>query len=843
MHFAFFRLDFAFFLAGSRFSPFSCIYLDCFDAECSNLDFSDAECSNLGLSWPNLDFSDAEWPFFAEMSAEENNGETRSESTSIYSTLGDEEIATMAAEQAERKAKPIISTFFRAVYRPRCARMLGDLFFLHVPTLESAKAMNYDNLSAKLNAKRSLDVCSRVLLRVIALLNSRNRNTPVITGSVHTKIFLASYLIVSHPDRVFEAEDDLTRALQETTEPMIDAFEGFMRLSKDGVAWQDVRDAQGRDLSTLLCRYLRSFKAWKTVDERRLLERLKHAITQLEIALAAISGEHAHADVVAQMRIQITRLRDRVVLVAGQAALDEYDRERAQQRADEEARQSQVMEGEFGAAGMTNEQLAHELLIDPEFRLQDTLDEPAADDNRLIHTRIRTSLRAEFWEQLYADLCKPPPIPLTRLFTVLDEVKGSMQIVCKDLPAEDLTRIGNMIDLERTTLEIGNGEIDLGRCENLVASVVDVLVSSNESNQESARAAEMLAAWDKVRADLREASVVGSTEAQQPPPASTPQERMASAVRAAVRFVIDRLYLMRVDTANRKLRAIAPVIATNGIDYERAHFERKLQSGALTLATTDRWIRHTLRGLHALRDETKVSLAGLRAGAAADVQALFRIALVDLVSDYPHWGGIPRTTRASMDEVPAPLKLDLLRIKSLNAHLHTDVMCAIIIDSVGSELRRLGKFDEARMQALARAVLDHPPRPFRGMATINLAVTQLSTDGVVAEAEARAIYNFTKERVVRTDPAYSTMLRKFKARWYDVLFHGVAAADVQYTPIVAATESGGATPWMDRLVETTDRHAGDLRIVYALNRRVHSRTHKDVAVAAVRAVAPVDEPA
>ena len=55
----------------------------------------------------------------------------------------------------------------------------------------------------------------------------------------------------------------------------------------------------------------------------------------------------------------------------------------------------------------------------------------------------------------------------------------------------------------------------------------------------------------------------------------------------ALEFLLERLNTMRIDTANTRLRQIAPVIQTHGLEYERTKFAEKLQSGSLTLERTE----------------------------------------------------------------------------------------------------------------------------------------------------------------------------------------------------------------------------------------------------------------
>jgi hypothetical protein len=165
----------------------------------------------------------------------------------------------------------------------------------------------------------------------------------------------------------------------------------------------------------------------------------------------------------------------------------------------------------------------------------------------------------------------------------------------------------------------------------------------------------------------------------------------ARAICKALELVLDRVHKIRVDVANAKLRAIAPVIRQHGVDYEKSHFAKKMANGTITMARTDRWIRHTVEQLLLQGDRAPVELRGgaipqQLADLPARYEGVAHAALVDLVADYPNWGGEKRG-KAREDELPETMMLDLLRVKALNVHFHTDVVSAIILTQVDQVIR------------------------------------------------------------------------------------------------------------------------------------------------------------
>ena len=94
------------------------------------------------------------------------------------------------------------------------------------------------------------------------------------------------------------------------------------------------------------------------------------------------------------MRVQIERLRSKLLHIGGASALADYDASQEPWRRSVREQQEAATEGREGYEGvaryhtgkMTNEQLAHELLLDPAFCLDQDGDGPFKDE---LHTVVR----------------------------------------------------------------------------------------------------------------------------------------------------------------------------------------------------------------------------------------------------------------------------------------------------------------------------------------------------------------------------------------------------------------------------------------------------------------------
>jgi len=446
--------------------------------------------------------------------------------------------------------------------------------------------------------------------------------------------------------------------------------------------------------------------------------------------------------------------------------------------------------------GMTNEQLAHELLLDKDFRL----DEKAGmSDDKLVHTKIRETFERAFWESLVEDLSTLPPT-YARVLSVLSEIKTGIQSLTEGHPEKE--RIGAVIDMDKITEQLRQDKLTFVACENLINDIVGVLLSMHERMRSPERRKETVSNWEAVRSKMQEA-------------ASLDQEARARATCGALELVLDRVHAVRVDTANNKLKAIAPVIREHGVEYEKSHFVKKLEKNLITLDRTKLWVTHTLCDI-VLTSDPRVVVADLPKGKPEDFEVVLYIAMVNLIADYPNWGGLQRGA-SEEDLVPETMMLDLLRIKALNMHFHTDVVSSVIL--VTAEAQCLLNIKDASLRSdLFKAVQDvvvkNPPKPNNPRVTIRLAMNVLQRG--MTQTMLDACQNLMEKNVKKSSAVHNAMTKIFKRVWY----HLVKDKTVPATCNVPEC----AKPL---LVEVA-KHTGSLAAVALHNKKVHVTRYNDI---------------
>jgi hypothetical protein len=233
------------------------------------------------------------------------------------------------------------------------------------------------------------------------------------------RVFLAGFMIAYRSTHVFESMGALEHALLDAATPLLEKFQQICSVIKDKKAFSEVPSDLSKDFPTLLFEFLKRFKAWKVPDEAKLTCRIKHALVALYQAEGHLpSDEPAESKLKLEFRTQIERLRGKLQQIAGDEALQKFDDDRLSGVIPGGGGYPPGGGGGGGGGGayaalpgrMTNEQLAHELLLDSTFQLADSggcgIDNP-------VFNRIRDSFHqviccmALWWVGGSLTLCIP----------------------------------------------------------------------------------------------------------------------------------------------------------------------------------------------------------------------------------------------------------------------------------------------------------------------------------------------------------------------------------------------------------------------------------------------------
>lgn len=215
------------------------------------------------------------------------------------------------------------------------------------------------------------------LQRVHILCKRRHRQAPQkLPGvMVNVRAFLAGFMIAFKPSHVFESMGPVEGDLQEAAVSVITRFEKICNAIGEAHHFHALPLHVTDGFAQSLLEYLQCFKAWKKPDEEKHIRRITDALNGLYQAMEQLSNfETEESKLSLHYRSEIERLRSKMRVIAGTEALQAYDEARRNGRTGVSdaaaATGDRVRQPNGIPRRLTNEQLAHELLLNPLFQLE-----------------------------------------------------------------------------------------------------------------------------------------------------------------------------------------------------------------------------------------------------------------------------------------------------------------------------------------------------------------------------------------------------------------------------------------------------------------------------------------
>ncbi|CAJ0765450.1 17586_t:CDS:2 [Entrophospora sp. SA101] len=202
------------------------------------------------------------------------------------------------------------------------------------------------------------------------------------------------------------------------------------------------------------------------------------------------------------------------------------------------------------AGGLTNEQLIHEIIIDPEFELKPSklsgLEERV---HKMAKKAYFDSIKEDF-EKGKFDRCMP---------NLLNDIKQRLvELMPPNSPM--YSSVNEVLDIELITQQSKAGVYNIRNCIMFITNM-------------------MLQICAPVR-DEQIQSLQNMTELSE-----------------IFQRLLEILDLMRLDLANYRLKAHRPYLKEHAVDYERRKFEQALESNRLSLERTKIWLQPTIDSL------------------------------------------------------------------------------------------------------------------------------------------------------------------------------------------------------------------------------------------------------
>lgn len=567
--------------------------------------------------------------------------------------------------RSEQKIKEDLSIVFlqrlwKKKFRLLTTYRIVEYLFSIKLTIEHVKSIRFDSLVVFLKEKSIISACKACLQRIykLCILRHGSLNTSLTPENININVFLGGFMIAYKSTCVFENIDTLENALLEATIPLITTFQNICKTicSSAKHNFQDVPYVITKDFSMMLFKYFKCFKAWKKQDNDKLIYRLKHTLTALYQTEENLPhNESENPKIKIEFHSQIKQLRHKLQLIAGIKTLREFDEQRilkiSKDNIDIKNESHNLISDRSHSLyteRVTNEHLAHELLLNPEFQLNecDHVVNP-------IFNCIKKIFNQSFWNSLEDDLKFTTP-SYSQVLHILKEIHNGID----DLTINNKTiNISKIIDLDFIREQFEARMYTWDNCMQLISSIVKVIerVQVTRCDKEINETKEN---WKLINQQMLDASVYVNEQPQ--------------ALHKALKFLINCVNVIRIDSVNTRLRFIAPIIKDYGIDYERGNFKNKLDKGIITIEHTYNWICSHL--IHEVASN-KVYLEDLLEGKLYAFLHIHSIAMLSLI------------TNQTTELCPETLSFDVQRLLMLQQEFQYIVTTVTIMVKVNYSIR------------------------------------------------------------------------------------------------------------------------------------------------------------
>ncbi|EFW23362.1 hypothetical protein D8B26_006851 [Coccidioides posadasii str. Silveira] len=560
-------------------------------------------------------------------------------------------------------------------WRNHRARTTINLFRSLDLSLERIRNLSFEEVGALLSEENVLNVTTKVL----RLCGLQDLGESSMSGRGAVRVFLSSYLILSHPAQALSSNGEQEQDLITKAQDLLVIFEQVItQLSSIGVSPVSLSS----DLQTLSQSYntfFSAFHAWKTHDSTVLIEIMLAQFVELELIWQTVKDDRdggvaddyqkgiRHNQILLLARLKRLAGRDKAMEMVKQA-LKKAKREKRRNGASSEAIPRAVTD-QPSAANRPPEDvhspLGEVFSADTERWPQDSLENQLSPQDRFV--KLLTALpdnRTLVHELLINREYKIDQGSYT-------EVRGRvMKHMCESMRRDAEVGLGTSLTVAMATviqdrllrsLKPGNS------LHNLISEVLDPIHIANQCKagkfSYDAFFDFMSTILPKLCAPFRDPDVKAFAE-----------DTSGDAIDRLARLmgIID---LLSLDHTNFMLQMAAPQLIREGPGYEQRAFSKEVENGTITLEKTRRFWRSN-------RDSIIEELKKRDPGSSEvtpPVAKIYAQGLVNLVLS---------NGRLCHDQVPETLSLDHSRLEALRSQSFKIAATAAILLSAKNLLKR-----------------------------------------------------------------------------------------------------------------------------------------------------------
>lgn len=454
-------------------------------------------------------------------------------------------------------------------------------------SLETAKTMSFDELVGKIQSDVMIKAVGRLLVRVKKL-----SPTPITHWKTPGRVFLSAFMVHLFPKETIQTEDS---PLIQLALDMLTSFESWLKNTRSHRLYSLMRQFLEDYMS-----YHDAFEAWKHKDSMKVVDELiSHWMDLERLWLSVVHQEDAPDQWAPRIQQQQKHIFTRIARF-GPSALEKLESVRQQEK---DARLSSMTQEErdtldisdislkgtfspqvyrsaihahrrrdsvspmgspksqkrsstpamnlsqYGQA-MSNEQLAHELIVNPDFSLKPT-------QKSALEEQVSEMAKKAFFDTVKQEL--EQGVYGNHVLNLISDMKKSLLSMVND-KGSLYQQINDVLDMELIKQQIDKSAFNLEHyltwiCEKMLTMCAPVR--------------------DK---DIR--SLISENDSG-----------------IVLRRIMEILDDMKMDLANFHLQSLKPHLQQQAIEYEQTKFNQALSQGSVSLEKTKEWLKSSVGNL------------------------------------------------------------------------------------------------------------------------------------------------------------------------------------------------------------------------------------------------------
>lgn len=432
---------------------------------------------------------------------------------------------------------------------------------------DSSTWLEFNALGALLNQPKVIVVTTKILNTALKLNDEDSRQ--------RARVLLTSYMTLMCPREVLQNVEGVEeKRLHGAAKEMLHLFETWLKAhGRPGATAARLAFVQAWNEYTVL------FEAWKSSDCDQLVQNMIVYYVELSTLRQTVIAQGDADEVGTQLQQQLDGIKTKLQKLGGSNALNELQRAlessasststgRKKQQQNNTPR-SPVQEDKFKNTAyteqhgeqmgqilnsfvpdsglLTNYQLAHELILDPEFKLSKQ-EEPMND----LQKRVRMMAEKAFFDKVAQDIQEGHPE--LSLPSLINDVKTRLLALVR--PG---TSMYNSID---EAMDVGLMEQQMKKHSFDITGILNYVIDM----------------MSKMCAPVRDAEI---------------QALQSLEAIEQIKRILNLLEEMSLDLANFRLRSLRPHLMTIAVEYEREQFASLLNNGDIQLVRTKAWLNES----------------------------------------------------------------------------------------------------------------------------------------------------------------------------------------------------------------------------------------------------------